>query len=188
MYTKIWYGRIYQSHNKCLEGEQEQWPFGGFMWLAGWGWNERFHRQLRSCIVWISWQGKGRSTWTFLSVLPDVGRRGRENSGACRLSGGRCQKESDSLLQFGYITVIRSEIWVAWFISYLHAIVGLLGRSAYLLSCVTCPFSAHPGSNWAAPGCCCYCNTPSNPRAKMIELKIYKELSLEHVWLWHWQL
>ena len=43
MYTKkIWYEKVYQSHNKHLGGEQEQWLSWGFMWLAGWDWNEGF--------------------------------------------------------------------------------------------------------------------------------------------------
>lgn len=64
---------------------------------------------------------------------------------------------------------------------YCMATVGLLGRSAYLRNCVTCPFPEHCGFNWAAPGCHHYCSTASSPRAKMKELKIYKELGLEHV-------
>lgn len=64
---------------------------------------------------------------------------------------------------------------------YYMAIVGLLRRSVYLLICVTCPFPEHGGFNWAAPGCCHYCNIASNPRAKMRELKIYEELGLEDI-------
>lgn len=116
---------------------------------------------------------KGRSTWTFLSACPDLGP---EEGGMVGLEN--CQQtpkmELDSLLWLTSALVITHKIRVTWLISYLYYIstVGLLERSAYLLSWVTCPFPEHCGFNWAAPGCCQYRNTASNPRAKMRELKI----------------
>lgn len=121
MYTKIWYGKIYQSYNKCLEGEQEQWPFGGFMWLAGWGWNERFHRQLRSCIVWISWQGKGRSTWTF---YPFSQMWAREEGRTVGLAG--CQ-EAD--------IKNRVRLFITIWLHYRHKIRNMSSLVYFLLTC-----------------------------------------------------